>query len=126
MGAHTHNAGQIYFPCGTPDPSDIAGGKVDFDFSVRRELVEETGVAVAELDAEPGWTVAVDGALICPIKVFRARATAGELRDRMLAHLAREALPELADIHIVRGPADFRPTMRRFVKAFLEHRWRGR
>jgi 8-oxo-dGTP pyrophosphatase MutT (NUDIX family) len=126
MGAHTHNAGQIYFPCGTPDPSDIIGGKVDLDFSVRRELAEETGVAVAGLDAEPGWTIAIDGALMCPIKVFHAKETAGELRDRMLDHLAHEAQPELADIHIVRGPADFRPTMRRFVKTFLEQRWRGR
>jgi 8-oxo-dGTP pyrophosphatase MutT (NUDIX family) len=126
MGAHTHNAGQIYFPCGTPDPSDIVGGKVDLDFSVCRELAEETGVVVAELDAEPGWTIAIDGALMCAIKVFRAKETADELRDRVLARLAREAQPELTDIRIVRNPGDFHPKMRRFVKAFLEHRWRER
>ena len=56
MGPHTINAGRIYFPCGTPDRSDIVGGKVDLDLSVRRELKEETGLDVAEFTAEPGWT----------------------------------------------------------------------
>ena len=46
--------------------------------------------------------------------------------ERALAHLAREAQPELADIRIARGPADFDPKMRGFVRAFLGHRWRER
>ena len=61
MGAHTFNAGQIYFPCGTPDPVDIVNRKVDLGFSVRRELKEETGLDVAEFTAEPGWTAVVWG-----------------------------------------------------------------
>lgn len=126
MSARTLNAGQIYFPCGTPDPSDIAGGKVDLDFSVRREVMEETGFPVEEFEAEPGWTMVNDGALIALIKVFRSPQPAGQLRARALAHLAAEAQPELADIRIARGAADFDPNMRRFVRAFLEHRWRGR
>lgn len=41
----------------------------------------------------------------------------------MLEHLAREEQPELADIRIVRGTADFDPMMRRFVRAFLAERF---
>ena len=33
----------------------------------------------------------------------------------------QERQPELADIHIVRGRADFTPAMPDFVTAFLEH-----
>lgn len=121
MGAHTANAGHIYFPCGTPDPSDVIDGKVDLEFSVRRELKEETGCDAAEFAVASGWTMVVDGLLIAQIKTLRSTERAETLRERMLAHLAREAQPELSDVRIVRGPADFDPAMPRFVIAFLRH-----
>jgi 8-oxo-dGTP pyrophosphatase MutT (NUDIX family) len=123
MGPHTANAGRIYFPCGTPDPRDIVGGEVDLDFSVRRELKEETGFDVAEFTAEPGWTTVFDLPLIAHIKVLRSRDSAEAMRSRALDHLARERQPELADVRIVRGPADFDPAMPRFVTAFLAQRF---
>ena len=123
MGPHTANAGRIYFPCGTPDPDDIMGSRVDLDFSVRRELKEETGLNVAEFTAEPGWTTVFDTSLIAHIKVLQAREDAEALRVRILRYLAREPRPELADIRIVRSPADFDPTMPRFVTAFLAQRF---
>lgn len=124
MGAHTFNAGQLYFPCGTPDPSDVrGGGKVDFDFSIRRELGEETGLDPALLDPEPGWTLVIDGTLIACIKVMRSPLAAAPLRAQILEALARDSQPELADIRIMKGPVDFDPMMRGFAKAFLAHRF---
>ncbi|MFA6264628.1 MAG: NUDIX hydrolase [Pseudolabrys sp.] len=119
MAPHTYNGGQIYFPCGTPDRSDLVGQRVDFDFSVRRELREETGLDASELTEEPGWTLSIHGSLIAAIKVMRSPRTAEVLRAEMLRHLARERQPELADIKIIRGPADFNPKMRPFARAFL-------
>jgi len=119
MGAHTANAGAIYFPCGTPDPDDIVAGKVDLDLSVRRELMEETGLAAADFAVEPGWITVADGAIIAHIKLLRSGESAEALRARVLAHLARETQPELADIRIVRGPQDFEANMPRYVTAFL-------
>lgn len=120
MGPHTANAGKIYFPCGTPDPSDVADGKVDLAWSVERELKEETGLDIAELAVEPGWTTVVDGPLIVQIRTVRSKEDAERLRARMLAHLASEAQPELSDIHIVRGPGDYTPAMLPFVTTFLD------
>jgi len=122
MSPDTANAGRIYFPCGTPDPDDLIGDRVDLDLSVRRELKEETGLDVAEFTAEPGWNAVFDASLIAHIKVLHSREDADTLRGRILENLARERQPELADIRIVRGPIDFDPAMPRFVTAFLA-RW---
>ena len=122
MGPHTFNSGKIYFPCGTPDPDDIIGGKVDLDHSVRRELKEETGFDVNEFDVEPGWTMVVDGPLIALIKVLRSNELANVLRGRVLAHLASERQPELTDVRVVRDVGDIDLAMPRFVSAFLASR----
>lgn len=122
MGPHTFNGGKIYFPCGTPDPKDIVGDKVDLELSVRRELHEETGLSVAEFASEPGWTMITDGPLIAQIKVLRSGEDSVALRKRVLLHLASEQQPELADIRIVREHEDLDPAMPRFVTAFLESR----
>ena len=124
MAPHTANAGRIYFPCGTPDPNDIVGDKVDLDLSIRREIEEETGLDVDKFTAEPGWTSVFDGALIAHIKVLRASDDADTLRQRILGYLARERQPELAGIRIVRNLADVDPAMPRFVTAFLQQQWR--
>ncbi len=123
MSDRTVNAGRLYFFCGTPDPSDVADGRVDLDFSVTRELKEESGLDIAALEAEPGWTTVIERARIAHIKVLHSRQTAENLRARMLAHLAGEADPELCDIRIVRGTGDIDGRMPRFVTAFLEHRF---
>lgn len=125
MGEHTANAGRIYFPCGTPDPDDIVGGKVDLEASVWRELKEETGFTAADVEAQPGWTAVVDGNLIAQIKVMRSAETAEALRARVLDHLAHERQPELADIRVVRGRQDFANAMPRFVTAFLTAQFGG-
>jgi 8-oxo-dGTP pyrophosphatase MutT (NUDIX family) len=123
MGPHTANAGRIYFPCGTPDPGDIVDESVDLDASVRRELKEETGLDIAEFEAEPGWTTVFDLPLIAHIKVLHSGEGAEALRARILGHLAQENQPELADIRIVRGISDFTAVMPRFVTTFLAQRF---
>src|SRR5262245_14041383 len=123
MGSHTFNAGRIYFPSCTPDPDDVVADKVELDLSVRRELKEETGLDITEFDAEAGWEMVVDGPLIALIKVLRSTEKAIALRERVLAHLAREEKPELADVRIVRGQSDFDHVMPDFVRAFLTARF---
>jgi 8-oxo-dGTP pyrophosphatase MutT (NUDIX family) len=119
MGSHTANAGRIYFPAGTPEPDDVADGALDLAGNVAREVAEETGLAADDYAAAPGWHAVPAGARLALMKVLDADAPARDLRERMRAHIAGDEHPELADVRIVRGPADFDPMMPPFVTAFL-------
>jgi 8-oxo-dGTP pyrophosphatase MutT (NUDIX family) len=125
MGDHTANAGQIYFPTGNTDLDDVCGNKVSLDRSVRRELAEETGLTLDELQAEPGWHAVFAGPHIAMIKLARTSETADELRARIVANLASQPEPEFSDIRIVNGPADLDSRIPPYVRAFLHQIWRG-
>jgi len=124
MGPQTANAGHIYFPCGTPDPADVAGSQVDLSGSVRREIEEEIGIEQGDYEPEPGWFVVLAGPRVALIRVLQAYDTATALRRRIEDCLTKQAAPELAGIRLVRSAADFEPQMVEFVTAFLLHIWR--
>ena len=119
MGDHTANAGRIYFPCGMTDPQSVDGKSVNLEASLWREVAEETGLTSADLTAEPYWHTLFHGPRIAHIKILHAREGADALRTRILANLALEDQPELADIHIVRRRGDFHPRIEPHVATFL-------
>jgi 8-oxo-dGTP pyrophosphatase MutT (NUDIX family) len=124
MAPQTANAGQLYFPCGTPDPADVdGGGRLDLAGSVARELREETGIDIAALEAEPGWCLVRDRGYLALIKRLTARESAKELRARVLRHLGEERQPELSDIRIVASRAALDPRMPRFLRAYFDEAW---
>jgi 8-oxo-dGTP pyrophosphatase MutT (NUDIX family) len=123
MAPHTANGGQLYFPTGTPDLDDVRGDTVDFDGSLLRELAEETGLTSADVAVAPGWHAMLAGPRMALIKLLQAPEPAEALRARILAHLAREREPELADMVIIRGRADLDPRMPPFVTAYLNDHW---
>ncbi len=106
MAPHTMNGGQIYFPAGTPDPDDVFDGRVDLDASVRRELLEETGVEPEEAAMRPGWTAIFAPQRIACLKLMTLPVTAAEAKRRIDAFLALDAHSEFSRMHIVREPDD--------------------
>jgi hypothetical protein len=126
MGQHTANAGRIYFPSGTPDLDDIRDGAVDIAGSVAREVGEETGLTEADYTASVHWDCVVSGAAIAMIRILRVDMPGEALRARIKASLARQHLPELSAIHLVRETRDFTAAMPRFVTAFIEREFSAR
>ncbi len=122
MAQHTVNAGQIYFPAGTPDPSDIFDDKVDLEASARRELLEETGVNADEASVAPGWTLVLTPRRIACMKLMTLSVSAAALKTQVDAHLASDPHAELSRMHIVRGPRDIDETrVPIFVAAYLRN-----
>jgi 8-oxo-dGTP pyrophosphatase MutT (NUDIX family) len=120
MGAHTANAGRIYFPSGTPDHDDVRDGAVDIAGSVAREVLEEAGLTEADYAADAHWDCVVSGPAIAMIRILRVDMPAEALRARIEANLAAQHQPELCAIHLVRETGDLTAAMPRFVTAFLE------
>jgi 8-oxo-dGTP pyrophosphatase MutT (NUDIX family) len=122
MGAHTANAGKVYFPSGTPDPTDLAGTHVDLEGSVRRELAEETGITEATF--EPGWTLVHAGPRLACMKMARSPLPAAALAARFAAFQASDPHPELTALEPVFGAADIDAAATLdFVTAYLRHAW---
>ena len=97
------NAGLAYPPGGFIDSRDVSdNGVIDIDASIARELVEETGLEPLELERVPGYLLTRAGSLVSIGIEWRSRLAAEALRERILAHVRSQAVPELADIVIVR------------------------
>jgi 8-oxo-dGTP pyrophosphatase MutT (NUDIX family) len=125
MAPSTAAAGQLSFPCGTPDAKDLRpGGALDLAGSLGRELFEETGLDIAALTAEPGWVLVRDRGFLALMKRLTASEDAPMLRSRIVRHLQSDAHAEFSDIRTVRERTDLDPRMPRFLVAFLEQVWR--
>ncbi len=122
MAPHTANAGRVYFPSGTPDRSDLKDGRVDIEGSVARELEEETGLTAADYRASAYWDCVVSGRLIAMMRLLDSELTAEQLRARIEANLARQRMPELSRMHLVRALSDITAAIPFFMSAFLTAR----
>ena len=120
MAPHTFNAGQIYFPAGTPDPTDVLDGKVDLEASARRELLEETGVAADEAAIRRDWTVVFAPGRIACMRPMTLAVPADRAKARVDAFLARDPRAEFTGMHVVGSAEDIDEARTpAFVAAYL-------
>lgn len=122
MGAHTTNAGRIYFAAGTPDLSDLRpGGTVDLASSLTRELIEETGLRENEFHVDDEWIIVQRWPTIALLRMVTLPMTAEEGARLIRANIANDPEPELQDVRIIRGVEDIDPkTMPLFLQSFFE------
>ena len=122
MAGHTANGGAIYFPAGTPDPSDLFEDRVDLRASIVRELAEETGLTSSEIAFADDWIVVDAPPRIACMKIAKALENAVALKARIETYLAKETKPELTRMHIARSLDDIDDKrMPQFISDFLRY-----
>ena len=119
MSQHTANGGRVYFPSGTPDPSDLVGDRVDIEGSIVREVEEETGLTPADYIVRPGFCCVVARPAVAIVQVLELKESAAAVKQAILNTIAREELPEFSDVHLIRNAADITPAMPRYVAAYI-------
>ena len=119
MSPHTANGGRVYFPSGTPDPSDLVGDRVDIEGSIVREVEEETGLTPADYTVRPGFHCVIARPAVAIVQVLELKTSAAAVKQAILNNIAREELPEFSDVHLIRDAADITPTMPRYVAAYI-------
>lgn len=114
-------AGAMYFPCGTPDPSDLdMTGVVDLLGSLTRELTEETGLDARRGVLRPRWTIVVDGQRVACIRIIDWPEPAASLAAEARERIAAQSRPELADVHILKTLSELSdPRLPPYMTAFL-------
>ena len=123
MAATTANAGKLYFPAGTPEPSDAdAEGRVDFAGNILRELEEETGLSPAEVKLDRDWTIVFSGPRVACMRIVRSHLTVKALQARLAAFNKGQTAPELDRLVGVRTTADLVPgSMPDFMIRYLTY-----
>lgn len=121
MGHWTLNGGRAYPPSGTLEPRDVTpDGSVDVIGNMKVELLEETGLDLAE--ARAGAMAAIfEGPRLAIVQRHDFPLSFAEMEHRFAAHKAVDQHPELERIEPVwkGGSADHR--MPAFVAEIIRH-----
>ncbi len=128
MSKGTTSAGRLYFPAGTPDPSDVRDdGSVDLAGNILRELREETGLMPSDVELDPDWMLVFDGARVACMKRLCCGLDAEAMQKRFAAFRATQSDPELDALVPMRSVADFQEDrMPGFMLTYLRHAFAGR
>lgn len=125
MGAHTVNAGYVYFAAGSFEPVDFRDGLVDVDFNMIREVGEETGIDLSA--ARPGRRYhalsTASGTVI--FRRYRVAEHADDLARRISAFVAAETEPEIEGPVIIRDADDLPDGLMGHMKPLIEWHFAG-
>ncbi len=105
MGSKTANPGRIYCAAGSMDGDDVVDGLCDLDFSMARELYEETSLRLEEAEAAPGYRGLVMDNTVAVYRLFHYKEDAETLAQRIRRHVAAEPDPEIDGPVIIRDAA---------------------
>ncbi|MEZ5899422.1 MAG: NUDIX hydrolase [Hyphomicrobiaceae bacterium] len=101
------NEGLAYLPGGFIDARDVSEDhQIDVRGSVARELAEETGLDASAVTPQHGFLVTQVAAHVSFAVPYVSPLGADDLVQRVHAHIAAESNPELAEVVVLKSPAD--------------------
>lgn len=102
MGPSTANPGLVYCAAGSLEPEDVAGGEVDLEANMRREVREETGLDLSVARADEGAFAALRNNTLMMCRLYRFPWTAQDIIERVRAHMAADHEQEIDDVIAIR------------------------
>ncbi|UCI09969.1 hypothetical protein [Mesorhizobium sp. B1-1-8] len=120
MGAHTVNAGGVYFAAGSFEPTDFRDGFVDVDFNMIREVREETGLDLSTAERGQRYHALSTASGTVIFRRYQVPEPADEIERRISAFVAAEAEPEIEGPVIIRHAADLPGGLMGHMKPLIE------
>ena len=106
MGAHTVNAGRVYFAAGSFEPEDFPDGVVDPHGNMVREVREETGLDISGARrGDRHYALATERGTVIFRRYF-LDADADEIASRIRDFVAGESEPEIEEPVVIRNARD--------------------
>lgn len=103
MGAHTANAGMVYFACGSFEPDDVVDGRCDPELNMQREVLEETGIDLRDAIVSDGYCIAHFRRAVTLFRLFRFNETAEGMLARIEQHMQVAEDKEIAGAVAIRS-----------------------
>ncbi|RJT41868.1 hypothetical protein D3227_04015 [Mesorhizobium waimense] len=125
MGAHTVNAGRVYFAAGSFEPIDFRDGLVDVDFNMIREVGEETGIDLSGAARGQRYHALSSPSGTVIVRRYRVAEPADEIAQRISAFVATEAEPEIEGPVIIRHAVDLPEGLMGHMKPLIEWHFAG-
>jgi 8-oxo-dGTP pyrophosphatase MutT (NUDIX family) len=111
MASSTAAAGRVYFPAGSFDEDDVRKEVIDVEGNMRREVLEETAIDLADAQRFDSsiYLVTADRS-IALFRRYYFDLSSQELLTRIRRHIAAEPISELDDVVAVASSADMSDT----------------
>ncbi|RWA65694.1 hypothetical protein [Mesorhizobium sp.] len=125
MGAHTVNAGRVYFAAGSFEPIDFRDGLVDVDFNMIREVREETAIDLSGAERGRHYHALSTPSGTVIFRRYRVSEPADEIARRISAFVATEAEPEIEAPVVIRDATDLPDGLMGHMKPLIEWHFAG-
>lgn len=126
MGAHTANAGKVYFAAGSFEPEDFRDGLVDLDYNMAREVREETGLDLEQAHREERYhALSIESGTVI-VRCYRLSETAEVAAERIRQFVAADRDPEIEGPVVIRGMDDLPEGLMPHMLSLVEWHFSGR